>query len=215
MIVSSDDKAVTCSPTIMGGRRRPIQIALRWPGTLPARVIGTDPESDLAVLRVEGKGLTPIITGSIRQGAIGGRGAGDRRSVRRGPNRHDRASSSGRAQPFGVNRYETFIQTDAAINLGNPGGVDRLVGNLIGINSVIYSRTGGSLGIGFAIPVSMGQGHHGADHRGRVLSSRISSGINPQDVTPDLANVEIESRARRAGHKSIVVAPPTKGLENH
>ena len=88
---------------------------------------------------------------------------------------------------LGVNRYENFIQTDAAINPGNSGGalVD-INGNLIGINSVIYSRTGGSLGIGFAIPVSMAKDvmeqiiAEGAVTRGYI-------GIEPQDITPELA----------------------------
>jgi serine protease DegQ len=88
---------------------------------------------------------------------------------------------------LGVNRYENFIQTDAAINPGNSGGalVD-INGNLLGINSVIYSRTGGSLGIGFAIPVSMAKDvmeqiiRDGSVTRGFI-------GISPQDVTPELA----------------------------
>ena len=88
---------------------------------------------------------------------------------------------------LGVNRYENFIQTDAAINPGNSGGalVD-VNGNLIGINSVIYSQSGGSLGIGFAIPVSMAKGvmeqiiAEGSVTRGFV-------GITPKDITPELA----------------------------
>jgi len=107
---------------------------------------------------------------------------------------------------LGVNRYENFIQTDAAINPGNSGGalIDTS-GNLLGINSVIYSRTGGSLGIGFAIPVSMAKGvmeqiiAEGSVTRGFI-------GIAPQDVTPELAESLKLSAARGA-----LVAQVTKG----
>ena len=201
VIVSSDDKGsyVLTNDHVVAGSDR-IQIALSDGRTLPARVIGTDPESDLAVLRVEGKGLTPITLGQSDKAQVGdvvlaiGDPFGVGQTVTMGI-----ISGLGRNR-LGVNRYENFIQTDAAINPGNSGGalID-LNGNLIGINSVIYSRTGGSLGIGFAIPVSMAKGimeqiiAEGSVTRGFI-------GINPQDVTPDLA----ESLKLKAARGALV-----------
>ena len=201
VIVSSDDKGsyVLTNDHVVAGADK-IQIALSDGRALPARVIGTDPESDLAVLRVEGKGLTPITLGQSDKAQVGdvvlaiGDPFGVGQTVTMGI-----ISGLGRNR-LGVNRYENFIQTDAAINPGNSGGalID-LNGNLIGINSVIYSRTGGSLGIGFAIPVSMAKGimeqiiSEGSVTRGFI-------GINPQDVTPDLA----ESLKLKAARGALV-----------
>src|SRR5258706_3905156 len=164
-----------------------IQISFSDGRVVGATVVGTDPESDLAVLRIEGKGLVPITFGQSDKAQVGdvvlavGDPFGVGQTVTAGI-----VSALGRNR-LGVNRYENFIQTDAAINPGNSGGalVD-VNGNLIGINSVIYSQSGGSLGIGFAIPVSMAKGvmeqiiAEGAVTRG-------FAGISPQDVTPELA----------------------------
>jgi serine protease DegQ len=95
-------------------------------------------------------------------------------------------SALGRTQ-LGINTFENFIQTDAAINPGNSGGalVDT-AGRLLGINTAIYSRTGGSLGIGFAIPASTVQDvMNQIIKHGRVIRGYI--GVEPQDVTPELA----------------------------
>jgi serine protease DegQ len=152
-----------------------------------AKVVGSDPDSDLAVLRVEGKGLAPITFGQSDRAQVGdvvlavGDPFGVGQTVTMGI-----VSAIGRNR-LGVNQYENFIQTDAAINPGNSGGalVD-LNGNLIGINSVIYSRTGGSLGIGFAIPVSMAK-----DVMEQIIATgtvtRGFVGVSPQDITPELA----------------------------
>ena len=164
-----------------------IQVSFGDGRVLAAKLVGTDPESDLAVLRVEGKGLTPITLGQSERAQVGdvvlaiGDPFGVGQTVTMGI-----VSALGRNR-LGVNRYENFIQTDAAINPGNSGGalVD-LNGNLIGINSVIYSRTGGSLGIGFAIPVSMAK-----DVMEQIIAegsvTRGYIGISPQDITPELA----------------------------
>jgi len=199
VIVSSDDKGsyVLTNDHVVAGSDR-IQVALSDGRTLAARVVGTDPESDLAVLRVEGKGLTAITLGQSDRAQVGdvvlaiGDPFGVGQTVTMGI-----ISGLGRNR-LGVNRYENFIQTDAAINPGNSGGalID-LNGNLIGINSVIYSRTGGSLGIGFAIPVSMAKGiMEQIIAEGTVTRGFI--GINPQDVTPDLAESLKLSAARGA-----------------
>ena len=164
-----------------------IQLSFGDGRVLPAKLVGTDPDSDLAVLRVNATGLKPITFGQSEKSQVGdvvlavGDPFGVGQTVTMGI-----ISALGRNR-LGVNRYENFIQTDAAINPGNSGGalVD-INGNLLGINSVIYSRTGGSLGIGFAIPVSMAKDvmeqiiKDGAVTRGFI-------GISPQDVTPELA----------------------------
>ena len=95
---------------------------------------------------------------------------------------------------LGINRFENFIQTDAAINPGNSGGalVDA-AGNLVGINSTIYSQTGGSLGIGFAIPVSLARARAGADHQGRRGHARLA---RHRAAGPD-ARDRAGARARR------------------
>ena len=164
-----------------------IQVALSNGKTLPATVVGTDPETDLAVLKIEAGGL-PAITfaqpDSLKVGdwvlAIGNPfGVGQ--TVTAGI-----VSALGRTH-LGINTFENFIQTDAAINPGNSGGalVDTS-GYLVGVNSAIYSRTGGSQGIGFAIPVSIARQimeqivKEGGVTRGWV-------GVEVQDLTPELA----------------------------
>ncbi|EWS65757.1 Periplasmic pH-dependent serine endoprotease DegQ precursor [Hydrogenophaga sp. T4] len=120
-----------------------------------AQVIGTDPETDLAILKVDLKDLPVITLGDSDALAIGdqvlaiGNPFGVGQTVTSGI-----VSALGRTQ-LGINTFENFIQTDAAINPGNSGGalVDTN-GHLMGINTAIYSRSGGSMGIGFAIPTS-------------------------------------------------------------
>ena len=134
------------------------EIAVMLPGgkVAEARVVGTDPETDLAVLRVEAKGLQPITFADPASVQIGdivlavGDPFGVGQTVTQGI-----VSATGRNR-LGINTFENFIQTDAAINPGNSGGalVDAS-GHLVGINTAIYSRSGGSQGIGFAIPVSL------------------------------------------------------------
>jgi serine protease DegQ len=147
----------------------------------------TDPESDLAVLKAEGDALPTITFGSVDALQVGdvvlaiGNPFGFGNTVTLGI-----VSALGRNH-LGINRFEDFIQTDAAINPGNSGGalVDRF-GNLIGINSTIFSQSGGSMGIGFAIPVSLARSvlaqiiKDGAVTRGWL-------GVEPQAITRDAA----------------------------
>ena len=188
VIVNADEKGgyVLTNDHVVAGSKD-IQVSFADGRVLAAKVVGTDPESDLAVLRIEGKGLTPITLGQSEKAQVGdvvlaiGDPFGVGQTVTMGI-----VSALGRNR-LGVNRYENFIQTDAAINPGNSGGalVDSN-GNLIGINSVIYSRSGGSLGIGFAIPVSMAK-----DVMEQIIAegsvTRGYIGIEPQDITPELA----------------------------
>ena len=209
VIVNADEKGgyVLTNDHVVGGSKD-IQVSFADGKVLQAKVVGTDPESDLAVLRIEGKGLTPITLGQSEKAQVGdvvlaiGDPFGVGQTVTMGI-----VSALGRNR-LGVNRYENFIQTDAAINPGNSGGalVD-INGNLIGINSVIYSRTGGSLGIGFAIPVSMAKDvmeqiiADGAVTRGYI-------GISPQDVTPALAESLKLTTARGALVAQVVRGGP-------
>ena len=207
VIISADEKGsyVLTNDHVVSGSNE-IQLAFADGRVIPAKVVGTDPETDLAVLRVESKGLTPITLGQSEKSQVGdvvlaiGDPFGVGQTVTMG-------IISGLARNrLGVNRYENFIQTDAAINPGNSGGalVD-INGNLIGINSVIYSRTGGSLGIGFAIPVSMAK-----DVMEQIIAqgsvTRGFIGIAPQDITPQLAESLKLDAARGA-----LVAQVTRG----
>jgi serine protease DegQ len=132
-----------------------IELMLSSGRKLTAKVVGTDPETDLAVLKANADKLPAIAFGSAEKLQVGdvvlaiGNPFGFGGTVTQGI-----VSALGRN--FGINTFENFIQTDAAINPGNSGGA--LIdadGNLVGINSNIFSRTGGSEGIGFAIPVSI------------------------------------------------------------
>ena len=164
-----------------------IQVSLNDGRTLVGKVVGTDPETDLAVVRINAPGLTPVTSGQSDQARVGDvvLAIGDPFSVGQTVTMGI-VSAVGReigsANPFG-----SFIQTDAAINPGNSGGalVDTN-GNLIGINTLIFSRSGGYQGIGFAIPVSLAK---------RVLEQIIETGtvtrgwfgVDLADITPELA----------------------------
>ncbi|MDQ2696362.1 MAG: trypsin-like peptidase domain-containing protein [Pseudomonadota bacterium] len=162
-------------------------VTLRDGRSTPARLVGSDPETDLAVLRVELDALPSITLGqsaALRTGDVVlaiGNPFGVGQTVTLGI-----VSATGRNQ-LGLSTFENFIQTDAAINPGSSGGA--LVnprGELVGINTAIFSRTGGSLGIGFAIPMDIAKEvlaqiiEHGQVIRGWL-------GISAQDVSPALA----------------------------
>ncbi|MDR2164147.1 MAG: Do family serine endopeptidase [Zoogloeaceae bacterium] len=164
-----------------------IEILLADKRRLKARVVGADPESDLAVLQVEADNLPAITFGRMEDVAVGdavlaiGNPFGVGQTVTMGI-----VSALGRTQ-LGINTFENFIQTDAAINPGNSGGalVD-VNGNLIGINTAIFSRSGGSLGIGFAIPVSSAQQiMRQIIQNGKVIRGWI--GVEVQEITQELA----------------------------
>lgn len=164
-----------------------IQIALSDGTTLNAKVVGSDPETDLAVLKVNRKELPAITFAKSEIQRVGdvvlaiGNPFGVGQTVTMGI-----VSALGRSH-LGINTFENYIQTDAAINPGNSGGalVDG-AGNLVGVNTAIFSRSGGSLGIGFAIPISIVRTvmqeiiAHGVVTRGWV-------GIEVQEITPEVA----------------------------
>ena len=152
-----------------------------------AKIIGTDPDSDLALLKIDLDRLPVIVLGNSDSLQVGdqvlaiGNPFGVGQTVTGGI-----VSALGRNQ-LGINTFESFIQTDAAINPGNSGGalVDTQ-GNLLGINTAIYSRSGGSLGIGFAIPVTTAKWvMDGIVKDGRVTRGWI--GVEPNELSPELA----------------------------
>ena len=151
------------------------------------KVIGTDPDSDLAVVKIDLDKLPTMVLGNSDNLQVGdqvlaiGNPFGVGQTVTSGI-----VSALGRNQ-LGINTFENFIQTDAAINPGNSGGalVDTN-GHLLGINTAIYSRSGGSMGIGFAIPVNTAkQVLDGIVKDGQVTRGWI--GVEPNDLSPELA----------------------------
>ncbi|MDP2752452.1 MAG: Do family serine endopeptidase [Rhodocyclaceae bacterium] len=188
VVVTNDGYILTNNHVIEAADE--IEVASNDGRKFKATVVGSDPESDLAVLRIPANSKLPAITfsssDSVRVGdavlAIGNPfGVGQ--TVTSGI-----VSALGRTH-LGINTFENFIQTDAAINPGNSGGalVDGY-GRLIGINTAIYSQSGGSMGIGFAIPVSLVHDvlaqiiRTGAVTRGWI-------GVEVQEITPELAEM--------------------------
>ncbi|MDP3087458.1 MAG: Do family serine endopeptidase [Methylotenera sp.] len=164
-----------------------IEIALSDGRKMSAKVVGTDPETDLALIKIEADNLPAITFASSDKLNVGdvvlaiGNPFGVGQTVTQGI-----ISALGRSH-LGINTFENFIQTDASINPGNSGGA--LIdtdGNLVGINSAIYSRSGGSMGIGFAIPATLArQVMDQIATQGNVTRGWI--GIEAQDITPELA----------------------------
>jgi Do/DeqQ family serine protease len=183
-----------------------IEVALVDGKKLKARAVGSDPETDIAVLQVEG-GPVPAITfgdaDALRVGDVVlaiGNPFGVGQTVTMGI-----VSALGRSQ-LGINTFENFIQTDAAINPGNSGGalIDT-AGNLVGINTAIYSRSGGSLGIGFAIPASSAkQIMEQIIETGSVTRGWI--GVEAQEITPEIA-----AERRLSSTNGVLIAGVLRG----
>ncbi|MDA8094813.1 MAG: Do family serine endopeptidase [Betaproteobacteria bacterium] len=186
VIVSPDGYILTNNHVVAAADE--IQVALDDGRTVPGKIVGTDPDTDLAVIKVDLTRLPAITFGDSSRARVGdvvlaiGNPFGVGQTVTMGI-----ISALGRNN-LGIDTFENFIQTDAAINPGNSGGalVDTN-GDLLGINSAIYSQSGGSLGIGFAIPVSIArQVMQQIIEHGRVIRGWI--GVEVQDITPDLAD---------------------------
>lgn len=185
VIISPDGYILTNNHVVEGADE--IDVTLTDSRRARARTIGTDPETDLAILKIELDKLPVIVLGNSDQLAVGdqvlaiGNPFGVGQTVTSGI-----VSALGRSQ-LGINTFENFIQTDAAINPGNSGGalVD-VNGHLLGINTAIYSRSGGSMGIGFAIPVSTAKMVlDGIVKDGQVTRGWI--GVEPNELSPELA----------------------------
>ena len=199
VIMSPEGYLLTNNHVTVGADQ--IVVALKDGRETLARVIGSDPETDLAVLKIDLKNLPSITIGrsdTLRIGDIAlaiGNPFGVGQTTTMGI-----ISATGRNQ-LGLNNYEDFIQTDAAINPGNSGGalVDAN-GNLTGINTAIFSKSGGSQGIGFAIPINLAmEVMKSIIEHGQVIRGWL--GIEVQPLTPDLA----ESFGM-SGRPGIVVA---------
>jgi len=185
VIVSPEGYLLTNNHVVEGADE--IEVTLTDGRSASAKVVGTDPETDVAVLKIGLDRLPAITFGDADALHVGdvvlaiGNPFGVGQTVTAGI-----VSALGRNQ-LGINTFENFIQTDAAINPGNSGGA--LVdadGNLLGINTAIFSRSGGSLGIGFAIPVSTArQVMEGLIKDGQVTRGWI--GVEPRDLTPEIA----------------------------
>jgi len=185
VIVSPQGYVLTNNHVIAGADE--IRILLQDGRSTSATVVGVDKDTDLAVLKI-GVGDLPSIaistSDNLRVGDVAlaiGNPFGVGQTVTLGI-----ISATGRSQ-LGINRYEDFIQTDAAINPGNSGGaLINAYGELIGINTAIYSRSGGSQGIGFAIPSSLAANvMKQIVEQGHVQRGWL--GIEAQDLTPELA----------------------------
>jgi serine protease DegQ len=185
VIVSPSGYILTNNHVVEGADE--IEVILNDSRRTKAKVIGTDPDTDLAILKIELDKLPVIVLGNSDALAVGdhvlaiGNPFGVGQTVTGGI-----VSALGRNQ-LGINTFENFIQTDAAINPGNSGGalVD-VNGHLMGINTAIYSRSGGSMGIGFAVPVSTAKMVLDSIVRdGQV--SRGWIGVEPNDLSPELA----------------------------
>ncbi|HEX7455123.1 MAG TPA: trypsin-like peptidase domain-containing protein [Gallionella sp.] len=229
VIVSADGFILTNHHVVEAADQ--IEVALADGRKARAHVIGSDPETDLAVIKIDLPGNLPAITfGHPESAHVGdmvlaiGNPFGVGQTVTMG------IISALKRDHLGLNTFESFIQTDAAINPGNSGGalVD-VNGNLIGVNSAIYSPNGGSLGIGFAIPATTAKKtmeqiiQHGSVTRGWI-------GAAIQELTPELVEsfklgsangvliteVIRNSPAERAGIKNgdILVSIDSKAIDN-
>ncbi len=185
VIVSEDGVVLTNNHVIEGADQ--IQVILSDGRRFDARLLGTDPATDVAVLKVEGRGLPAVPVGNSDRVRIGqlvlafGNPFGIGQTVTMGI-----VSATGRSE-IGLVDYENFIQTDAAINPGNSGGalVDTY-GRLIGINTAIFSRSGGYQGIGFAVPITIAQGvMNSILTTGKI--QRGSLGVSFQDMDEAMA----------------------------
>ena len=184
VIISASGYILTNNHVVEGADE--IEVVLADARKAKAKVIGTDPDTDLAILKIELDKLPVIVLGNSDALQVGdpvlaiGNPFGVGQTVTGGI-----VSALGRNR-LGINTFENFIQTDAAINPGNSGGalVDT-TGALMGINTAIYSRSGGSMGIGFAIPVSTAK---------QVLESIVKDGqvtrgwigVEPQELNAEL-----------------------------
>ena len=185
VIVSPEGYILTNFHVIEGAQE--IEVTLSDSRKATAKLIGADPDTDLAILRIQLDRLPVIALGNSDSLQVGdrvlaiGNPFGVGQTVTSGI-----VSALGRNQ-LGINTFENFIQTDAAINPGNSGGalVD-VQGNLLGINTAIYSRSGGNMGIGFAIPVSTArQVLEGIVKDGQVTRGWL--GVEPTEITPEMA----------------------------
>ena len=201
VLISDAGHLLTNHHVIRGAAR--IQVMLADGRTAPASIVGTDRESDLAVLQVRGDDLPHITLANSAASRVGdvvfaiGNPFGVGQTVTQGI-----VSALGRSE-LGLTTFENFIQTDAAINPGNSGGaLVNARGEVIGINTAIFSQSGGSMGIGFAIPADLARAvFTDIIENGRVIRGWIGLQVLPAQGTPgvQVAAVLPGGPADRAG----------------
>ncbi|HOO37477.1 MAG TPA: DegQ family serine endoprotease [Deltaproteobacteria bacterium] len=185
-VIVSEDGYIVTNNHVVGGADK-VEVRLSDERVFQARIIGTDPKSDVAIIKIEEQGLPAITIGDSSSLRIGsfvlavGNPFGLEQTVTMGI-----VSALGRSG-LGITDYENFIQTDAAINPGNSGGaLVNMNGELIGINTAILSRTGGSVGIGFAIPINLVMSiKKSIELHGEVVRGWL--GVSVQEITPKIA----------------------------
>jgi len=207
VIVSNEGYVLTNHHVIDGAEE--ITVALSDRRTYPAKLIGSDPPSDLAVLKIEESNLPVLTMGNSDQARVGdmvlaiGNPLGLEQTVTAGI-----ISAKGRSTGLSDGSFEDFLQTDAPINQGNSGGaLVSAAGELIGINSQILSPTGGNIGIGFAIPVNMARNVMDQLIRGGSVR-RGSLGVTIQSLTPEAVSRLGLQSARGALVASVVSGGP-------
>jgi serine protease Do len=214
VVVSADGNILTNNHVVKGADK--VTVRLWNDRELKATVVGTDPQTDLAVVHVDAKDLTPATLGDSSEVEPGdlcvamGSPFGLNETLTTGI-----VSAKGRAR-IGIAAYENFIQTDAAINPGNSGGpLADVHGNVIGINTAIFSRTGGSNGIGFAIPINMAKNvMHQILANGKVVRGYL--GVKIQDLTAGLAKSFGDTNTTGSLVSQVLPATPAQkaGLED-
>jgi serine protease Do len=185
VIVSSDGYVLTNNHVIDSARE--VTVTLPDKREFKGKIVGTDPKTDLAVVKIDGQSLPTVAWGDASKLQVGeyvlavGNPFGLNSTVTLGI-----VSALGRGR-MGITQYEDFIQTDAAINPGNSGGaLVNTRGELVGINTAIFSQTGGYQGVGFAVPTSMSKPiYESLVKDGKVVRGYLGVGI--QDLTQDLA----------------------------
>ena len=186
-VITSPDGYVLTNNHVIDGADQ-VRVDLTDKRSFDAKVIGTDPASDLAVLKIEAQGLPTVAMGDSNRVRVGdivlaiGNPLNVGQTVTMGI-----ISAKGRATPGDADSYEDFLQTDAPINQGNSGGaLINLEGQLVGINSQILTPTGGSIGLGFAIPSNMARDVMAQLKSGGTVR-RGKLGVGVQNVTADIA----------------------------
>ena len=185
VIISDDGYVITNNHVVEGAKE--VQVTLPDKREFTGKIVGTDPKTDLAVVKIDAKNLPFVPWGDSARLQVGeyvlavGNPFGLNSTVTLGI-----VSALGRGR-MGITQYEDFIQTDAAINPGNSGGaLVNTKGELIGINTAIFSQTGGYQGVGFAVPTSMAKPvFESLVKNGKVVRGYM--GVAIQDLSPDLA----------------------------